>query len=241
MSDEWTVHRSRNRLAADELCYLCGKPMQPGEWDRDHLPPKRIFASAVRRQFSPQLEWLPTHIGCNRAYRDDEAYFIVSFVGHVSTPTARAVMNDLRQAALRGYERGLIRDVIGRFGQVTGSRGEVLFSYDHERTNRFIWKLVRGFYYLYLLRVLPESMMGQIVVVSATDPPHDLKRINWFSAVRDTESLAKYGRVFDYKWLCWKDGELRGHAFSMLFWDGLIAAALFHDPTCRCGTCPGVE
>ena len=69
------------------------------------------------------------------------------------------------------------------------------------------------------------------------EPKEALDLIGWFPTVRDTEPLATYGRVFDYKWIGWKDGELRSHAVSMLFWDGLIAASLFHDPRCRCATC----
>src|SRR5437016_1644421 len=37
--------RSRTRLPADARCYLCGNAIEPDEeWDRDHVPPKRIFA-----------------------------------------------------------------------------------------------------------------------------------------------------------------------------------------------------
>jgi len=60
----------------------------------------------------------------------------------------------------------------------------------------------------------------------------------WFPAVRDTHSLARYGAVFDYKWIGWKTSEnLRFNAMAMLFWDGLIVATIFHDPTCECGAC----
>jgi len=43
--------------------------------------------------------------------------------------------------------------------------------------------------------------------------------------------------VFDYNWLGWKDGAVRGHAIATMFWDELIAALLFHDPRCACGEC----
>jgi hypothetical protein len=53
--------------------------------------------------------------------------------------------------------------------------------------------------------------------------------MEWFPAVRDTEPMGAYGAVFDYKWLGWKDGDLRAHAFAMLFWDGLLVGILFHN------------
>ena len=66
--------------------------------------------------------------------------------------------------------------------------------------------------------------------------PTGLEGLDWFPAVRDTQPLAKYGAVFDYKWIGWKalDG-VRYNAIAMLFWDGLIVATFFHDPTCNCG------
>jgi len=146
-------------------------------------------------------------------------------------------MKDLTDAALKGHGVGLIREILGRFGKVQGPRGEVIYSFDRARTDRFFWKLIRGLYYLHLDIVLPAETVREIVLVDPKEPKEDLDLIGWFPAVRDTESLAVYGRVFDYKWTGWKDGELRGHAVSMLFWDGLIVAALFHDPRCRCATC----
>jgi hypothetical protein len=62
--------------------------------------------------------------------------------------------------------------------------------------------------------------------------------LDWFPAVLDTQPLAKYGAVFDYKWIGWSPPEGgRLNMMAMLFWDGLIVAAAFHDPTCPCGKC----
>ena len=225
-------------MPAGTRCYLCGNPLEEDQdWNRDHVPPRRIFASTVRGQFSPNLEWLATHTSCNSSYREDEEYFVVSFAGHVQTPMANEVMNDLKNAALKGHGVGIIRDVVSRFERVQGPRGERTYSYDNGRTDRFLWKLIRGLYFLHLDCVLPENTIGEIHLVDPKQPPESIERLTWFPVVRDTEPLVVYGRVFDYKWIGWKDGSLRGHAVSMLFWDGLIAASLFHDPTCSCGTC----
>ena len=153
-----SAQRSRKRLAAGTLCYLCGNPILEGEdWNRDHVPPKRIFPSRIRKQFSPKLEWLPTHSTCNSSYREDEEYFVVSFAGHVQTPIAREVMKDVTDAARKGHGVGLIREILGRFGKVQGPRGEMLYSFDGARTDRFFWKLIRGLYYLHLDIVLPAE------------------------------------------------------------------------------------
>lgn len=234
------AQRSRKHLPPGTRCYLCGRVIDAAteKWNRDHVPPKRVFGSDILDRYSPRLAWLPTHVTCNSDYRADEEYFVASLAGHVATDTAAAVMQDLRDAAAKGHGVGLLREVIGRFGRIVGPNDEVLYQYDTGRVRRFAWKVVRGLYYLDLDSVLPEEMRGEIHIVNPANLPEDLARIGWFAAVRDTEPLADYGRVFDYKWLGWKDGDLRGHAVAMLLWDGLIIATLFHDPTCQCGHCP---
>ncbi len=232
------AQRSRRYLDPGTLCYLCGQTIKPDQqWNRDHIPPARIFAAAVRRKFSPNLVWLPTHVDCNSSYRGDEEYFIASFVGHVRTPTADAVMKELGDAAAKRHGVGLIKEVISRFGRVIGPKGELLYSFDKARVDRCLWKIVRGLYYLDLAAVLPEKTLGEIHLISPQNTADDLQKIGWFASVRDTEPMGRYGSVFDYKWLCWKDDEIRGHAFALMFWDGLIAATLFHDPACACARC----
>ena len=164
--------RSRIRLPTDTRCYLCGNAILPDEeWDRDHVPPKRIFALAVLQEHSPNLEWLYAHKACNRSYREDEEYFVVSFAGHVKTATASAVMNDIRRGAAKGHLGRLIKDVLSRFGKVIGPTGERVYTWDSPRVERALWKIFRF------------------------------------------------------------------NAMAMLFWDGLIVATIFHDPTCECGAC----
>ena len=95
--------RSGERLPPGTSCYLCGKTITEDEtWNRDHVPPQRIFASALRTQFNPQLEWLYTHVSCNGDYQKDEDYFVVSFAGHVQQPTAQAVFQISKPPPRRG-------------------------------------------------------------------------------------------------------------------------------------------
>ena len=118
--------RSRTYLPRCQMCYLCGEVIQPTQaWDRDHVPPKRIFASAVLKEHSPNLDWLYSHVACNRSYREDEEYFVVSFAGHVKTATASAVMDDIHRATRKGFLIPLLKDVISRFGKVKGPKGRV--------------------------------------------------------------------------------------------------------------------
>ena len=224
------------------MCYLCGKTIDEDEsWNLDHVPPQRIFAAAFRTQFDPQLDWLYTHVGCNGDYQKDEDYFVVSFAGHVQTPTALAVFHDLGTAAEKGRSIGLIMDAIGRFGRVEDQTGELVSTWERGRVHRFLWKIVRGLYTLETDRLLPERPLGHIRILPPNQEPEPLAETAWFPAVRDTEPMGTSGKVFAYQWLGWKEGELRAHAFAMLFWDGLQVVLLFHDPLCRCGQCSPVE
>jgi hypothetical protein len=234
--------RSRRRPPREAVCYLCGQPIGAAQaWDREHLPPKRVFARSIRQTYSPRLWWLYSHVSCNAAYRDDEACFVVSFAGHVETPAARAVVEDIRRAANRGFELRLIRDVLARFGAVEGPNGERLFAYDAPRVQRFIRKIVCGLYFLHLGRFLAPQRISVAEILDPRDMPREMTRHAWFPLVRDTLALGRYGAVFDYKWICLRDperGAARLNALALCFWDGLIAVALFHDPSCPCGDCP---
>jgi hypothetical protein len=234
-----SAQRSRRRLEPGTRCYLCGQAIDAAHevWDRDHVPPKRIFPSRLRESFSPNLTWLPTHRACNHKWRADEEYFVVSFAGHVHTPVAAEVMRDIDRAARQRHGLRVLRDVVSRLGKIEGPHGERVYSFDRNRVDRFLWKIVRGIYYAESGLVLPERTLGAIYFVSPQQTGEQLAAIPWFPAVRDTESMGKYGAVFDFKWLGWNDAGIRGHAVAMMFWNGLIAAALFHDPTCACTTC----
>jgi len=161
----------------------------------------------------------------------------VDGAGAIARVVAVELMRDIAEKARRGEGRGLIQDVINRFGKVVGLNGELLYSYDTNRVDAFLWKVVRGLYALELCGTLPEMPPDGIELMIPRQTPEKLDNLVWFPMVRNTEPMGRYGRVFDYKWLSWKDGGLRGHAFAMLFWDRLLGAMLFHDPTCECGNC----
>jgi hypothetical protein len=230
--------RSRRHLSPDTLCYLCGQPIAPDEsWNRDHVPPERIFGKRVRREHAVDLKWLPTHTARNSAYKADEEYFVVALVGHHHTPTARAVWDDVARGAGAGHSQGLIRAIIGQFGKVVLPDGTMVYGLDTARANRVAWKIVRGLYTLQSGRTLPESQLRTIEIVPQSEAAKRLPNHPWFAAVRDTEPLGHHGAVFDYKWLCFKFGESRGNAVAFLLWDGLIVLVLFHDPACQCDLC----
>jgi hypothetical protein len=233
------------RLPPGTFCYLCGKVIAEGEdWNRDHVPPQRLFAKSVRKQRAVQLDWLPTHNACNSAYASDEDYFVTALVGQHGTEWAKAVFADIRRGVARGQGVGLIKTILGQFGKVPTSDGTMLFALDANRANRAIWKIVRGLYTLETGRFVPDLSYLNIEIVPRSEADETLPGHLWFESVRNTEGLGRHKAIFDYKWLgrYVDDGhvnvfESRGNFMALLFWDALIVLCMFHDTACRCHRC----
>ena len=229
--------RSRSKLNPGTLCYLCLEPLLEGQpWDRDHVPPQRIFGKDLRRQFGLQLEWLPTHRVCNNAAKSDEEYFVLALAGHHRTPTGEAVWRDIERGAKKGHALGLIKRIVGQFGTVTLADGSTTFGLE-PRAKTAAWKIIRGLYALRSPMPLSVDQPHLVEIVPRSETGRRLADHPWFPLVRDTEPLGRYGAVFDYKWIGIPVLGIRAHGFAMLLWDSLIVTGLFHDPSCTCKDC----
>ena len=69
----------------DTHCYLCGDALGDDS-NRDHVPPRRIFPSAIRRRLTVDLLTLRTHPRCHEVYQQDEEYFF-NDQGQMMNPT----------------------------------------------------------------------------------------------------------------------------------------------------------
>ena len=65
------------------ICYLCGEQLRE-PIDRDHVPPRQLYAYDIRKLHAPNLLTIPVHRACNRAFQHDEDYFV-----HTLMPFAR--------------------------------------------------------------------------------------------------------------------------------------------------------
>lgn len=64
--------RRKRLLPEGQRCYLCGDVIGSSEeWNRDHVPPRAIFASSVRKEHNPNLDSLVPHTGCNSSHQLD--------------------------------------------------------------------------------------------------------------------------------------------------------------------------
>lgn len=224
------------------LCYLCGKPLQPGEpTNQDHLPAKSFFPSALRAQFSPQLKTVISHQSCNTDIAKDEEYFVAS-IGPlaIETVAGKALADDLRKKYQDERRRRLGQMAVEEFGKIVGPGGERLKAYNHKRVARVMWKIVRGLSFVETGIVLDPNAPKKVGLYPT---PEEIRRSlepeGWFSLVRDTQPMGAYGGVFDYKALGLRfiDDPGSYQVWALCFWDRVLATVMFHNPWCRCEGC----
>jgi hypothetical protein len=98
-----------------EKCYLCGQPLC-APTSVDHVPPKQLFAPAVRKTHKLQLLTIPVHAACNEAYQHDEDYFVHTLMPFApGTYAGRAIYDEVLQKFRDGKKAGLTRRVLEEF------------------------------------------------------------------------------------------------------------------------------
>lgn len=156
----------RQPVAPVEDCYLCGKAVGTSDFDDDHVPPRRFYSRAVRREARIQLLRLRVHRTCNRSYQVDEDYFfsvLVPVAASLGDGAAQDSLADLRRSMLRpegrrllasaGFPEELAVDRAAGVGAATPavwptldrrSILQIFSQLDRSRLHRVVWKLIRG-------------------------------------------------------------------------------------------------
>jgi hypothetical protein len=221
------------------VCYLCGEALaEPIDWD--HVPPRQLFAKAIRKDHSPNLLTIPVHAACNKSYQHDEDYFVHTLAPFgLESYSGKAVLNDALNRGKEGRNVGLLQKVLEEFerhpsGLLLPGR-KVVKRFESDRMHRVILKIIAGLHFHHSGEVLPlplKTVSTKIYGPGERPPDH-------FLAFIGREELKRHGRypgVFDY---CFeKFTEVNNfHYWAMLLWDRIIVVAMFHDPACQCGEC----
>ena len=214
------------------ICYLCGSILK-GKKSRDHVPPKQFYAKNIRKKHHPNLFTLPVHKSCNKAYQNDEDYFIHSIAPLTQgSYSGNEIWEDIKHQFERpeGLRIGnmISKEFDSRPSGLHLPNGKVLKRFDSERVWRVVWKILRGLFFKEHQRILPENTLRTYKVIS---PEHEVPPPE-FAVVRDTPSRGQYPGVFDYKYIIIP--ELNNfHFWAMLFWSRIITLITFHDPECE--------
>jgi hypothetical protein len=220
------------------VCYLCGKTLfEP--IDRDHVPPRQLFAKDIRKEHSPNLLTIPVHAACNKSYQHDEDYFVNSLAPFgLESYSGEAVLHEALEKVRQGRNVGLHRKVLEEFEDTPSGlvlpEGKIIKRFDGDRMQRVILKIVAGLYFHHYGEVLPQDLTCSTKIYGPDEKPPD-----GFLAFMSQETTKRHGLypgVFDY---CFeKFPEVNNfHYWAMLLWDKIIMIAYFHDPACECLEC----
>lgn len=221
------------------VCYLCGNSLiEPIDWD--HVPPRQLFANAIRKTHSPNLLTIPVHAACNKSYQHDEDYFANTLAPFgLGSYSGKAVLDDALRRYREGRNVGLQRKVLEEFERrPTGlilPGGKVIKRFESDRMHRVILKMVAGLHFHHNGEVLPLPLKTTSTKIYGPDerpPAHFLA----FIGRPEVKRHGRYPGVFDYVFD--KFVEVKNfHYWGMLLWDRIIVVAMFHDPACDCREC----
>jgi hypothetical protein len=217
-----------------KVCYLCGEPLcEP--IGKDHVPPKQLFARAIRKTNPLQLDTLQVHDACNKAYQLDEDYFVHTLMPFgLGSVSGRAVYDDILQKFQRREKVGLTLGVLHEFephpsGLVLPG-GKVVKRFQGERIQRIAWKIVRGLFFMHHGRVLPAETKPWVSLTAPDEaPPEHFSR--FMMSVPDRAQHGRYPGVFAYRFDNFSEVHSI-HYWAFLIWDRLIMTVIFDDPTC---------
>ncbi len=223
-----------------EKCYLCGR-LLCAPTSVDHVPPKQLFAPAIREAHDLQLLTIPVHADCNKAYQYDEDYFVHTLMPFAPKSYAgRAIYNDVLQKFRGGRKVGLTRGVLEEFEPMPSGlilpANKVVKRLQGERVSRIAWKIVRGLYFHHHGITLPEERVTWVSVTpmnEAEQPPEHFLRFMEFSK----EAHGQYPGIFSYRFDNFADAGSSTHYWALLLWDAILITVMFHDSACRCFSC----
>lgn len=232
------------KLRPTKPCYLCGLPLCKPT-NVDHYPPKQFFpARVIAGNPNPQFKTHRVHSACNFAYKADEDYFVQTFMPFVRGTDAGNALYDQALATYRsGHNTGLVRRVLGQIERNPSGlvlpAGKSVMRFDRPRTDRVLWKVVRGLFFEHYETALPEAYAVYIenVVGDGAQPP---KHFHMFMLQPDNAPHGRYPDVFSYRFKEFKSTDEQNehtHYFALRCWDKFLFTVYFHDLQCPCVQC----
>jgi hypothetical protein len=221
-----------------ELCYLCGNPMSGEEENNvDHIPMKQLWTPEIRKSNNPNLVTRKVHKNCNSEYQLDEDYFVATILplskgSFAGESHYKKLTSDIVQNKNLGLKLQVLDEFSNKVGSILLPNSKVAKSFETERFNRIVWKILRGLFFLHNDVVLPLNW-PIIRDIFLEDPPEHFRL---FSSLPEVPEYGDYPGVFSYRYTqLVKPNGL--HYWAMLFFDKVIITACFHDTQCDCEVC----
>lgn len=156
------VMPSTKKASTDQLCYICTKPICPGDGDADHVVPEGLFNPEDRQD----LIKLPTHKGCNQSFSKDDEYFRLCMTGATSHDAKAKklwrgpVMRGFHRPESQRFKASVLANVVSvdirSETSLHRGTGQAMLQ-DAERIRRVVNKIVRGLYVHRTGKILPAD------------------------------------------------------------------------------------
>lgn len=225
-------------------CYICGLALQD-PIDRDHVPPRRVFPTAIRAALRQPLLTVPTHRACQQAFARDEEYFyntllpnaMPSSVGHLLA----ADFSDLirRDSVAERLSKTVYRQFEERPRGIILPRGLIVQRVLANRIYNVVWKITRGLFAHHTGRLLPESTPRTIEQYG----PFDRDRPDHLEYMFSLEPHGHSQNCFAYSFTTYtnSDDDVFVHLWCLVFWESWSFFVAFHAPDCACLKCSPVD
>jgi hypothetical protein len=201
---------------------------------RDHVPPQSFFPPLLRKERNySRLEVVYAHELCNGSYKLDEEYFLQSLAPLARRTEAgpalwdRIARSDLKPPALRLRSQiasEFSRDAFGRFHK----------TYDRERVNRVIRKIIRGLWFLHYKKVLSQEHRYDIAIYDPNNKPPT----EFLEAIKEEPTFGPYSEIFFFKATRFTQQPV--HAWTLFLWDWFVIVVTVHETGCECERCSSV-
>jgi hypothetical protein len=198
---------------------------------RDHVPPLSFFPKSLRKEKNlSRLNVVYAHKACNASYQLDEEYFFQSL-----SPLARrtevgpALRQEIEKPVLTLAKIKLQRQIVGEFSR--DQFGRVHKTYDRQRINRVIRKILRGLWFLRFRTVLPHDWRYDIAIYDPINaPPREL-----MAATEADPSWGFYPELFFFQTS--RATEYPVQAWTFFLWDWFVIFVFVHEALCACERC----
>lgn len=198
---------------------------------RDHIPPKSFFPETWRKEKNlSRLDVVWAHKACNASYQLDEEYSFQSLAPLARrTEVGPALWEKIEKPILTLSEFKLRQQVAQEFSR--DQFGRIHKTWDQQRVNRVIRKIVRGMWFLRFESVLPRGWRYDIAFYDPVNRPPAIV----MNAIADEPSWGFYPEVFFFK--AFRHSELPVQAWALFLWDWFVIFVSVHGPDCGCVNC----
>jgi len=220
-------------------CYLCGKELSE-PISVDHVPPLLFFPKDLRRKYNiSNLLTIPVHAACNRAWQEDEEYFVHTLLPVSGGSEAGDAHHfRVREKMKSGKNVLLVNQVMDEFRSAINGvhlpASKVAKLIDHRRAHGVIWKIIRGLYFHHVGKVLPSEWGMRYWITPPYEEPDEFFKM--YAESGRGIPRGDYKKIFAYFFDRFPEA-WNVHYWGFHLWDSVLVTAMFHDPECECDSC----